>query len=261
MTQKSPRQLTVIYHDSGYKRWRFPYYQEQVINDIKMNSEKVKIEIWSDIVCPFCYIGKKKLEQAITKLDAREKVEIVWHSYQLDPDFPKGTSKSSTEYLSERKGYPVSQIIGIHQQLVNQATAYGIDFQFEKSLSFNTGDAHRLWQWSRQFNKEGELKEALMKAYFTDGTDLSKKENLLVVAVSVGLDKIEADKVLSNDLFEQEVEMDIYQARQLGIRGVPYFLINEKASISGAQPDQVFEHVLSTALNKVKSSAGYFRMQ
>jgi predicted DsbA family dithiol-disulfide isomerase len=226
-----------------------------------MKSEKVKIEIWSDIVCPFCYIGKKKLEQAITRLDAREKVEIVWHSYQLDPDFPVGKSIPSSAYLSQRKGYPVSRIREIHQQLVNQATAYGIDFQFEKSLSFNTLDAHRLWQWSRQFNKEGELKEALMKAYFTDGTDLSLKENLLAVAAGIGLDKIEDEKVLNSQLFEQEVETDIYQARQLGIRGVPYFLINEKASISGAQPDQVFEHSLAMALNRQISSAGYFRMQ
>jgi predicted DsbA family dithiol-disulfide isomerase len=227
-----------------------------------MEIEKVKIEIWSDIVCPFCYIGKKKLEQAIKKLEAQDKVEIVWHSYQLDPDFPEGTSIPSSAYLSQRKGYSVSQIEGIHRHLADQAKAYGIDFEFGKALSFNTRNTHRLWQWSRQFNKQSALKEALMKAYFTDGTDLSVQENLLAVAERTGLDKIEAGAILNGDQFEQQVEMDIYQARQLGIRGVPYFLINEKAGISGAQPDQVFENHLSAALHPEKiSSAGFFRMQ
>ena len=121
-----------------------------------MKNEKVKIEIWSDIVCPFCYIGKKKLELAVSKLNAKDKVEIVWHSFQLDPVFPKGTSQSSAEYLSQRKGYPVGQIRAMQQHLVSQAKPYNIDFQFEKSLSFNTRDAHRLWQWSKQFKKENQ---------------------------------------------------------------------------------------------------------
>jgi len=218
----------------------------------KMKSEKIKVEIWSDIVCPFCYIGKKKLEQAIEKLNALDQVDIVWHSYQLDPDFPLGKSIPSSEYLSQRKGYPVNRIREIHQQLVNQGNLYNIDFQFEKALSFNTGDAHRLWQWSRLSDKQAELKEELMKAYFTDGTDLSDTENLLAVAGRVGLDPLEAEKILKGKLFEEEVQMDIYQARQLGIQGVPYFLINEKAVISGAQPDQVFENILIAALNQFR---------
>jgi predicted DsbA family dithiol-disulfide isomerase len=213
---------------------------------------KIKIEIWSDVVCPFCFIGKKKMEQAITKLNAEDKTEIIWHSFQLDPDFPKDTSAPSTEYLSEKKGYPVEQIKGMYNQLTHQGAAYGIDFQFEKALSFNTIDVHRLIQWSKILNKSNELKEAFMLAYFTDGIDLSQQENMLKVVESLGLDTTKAKEILGNDAFAQDVEQDIYQSRQLGIRGVPYFLINEKEVISGAQNDSVFENVLTTALKNVK---------
>ncbi len=217
-----------------------------------MNTEKIKIEIWSDVVCPFCFIGKKKIEQAITKLNAEDKVEIFWHSFQLDPDFPKGTSVPSTIYLSEKKGYPVEQIKGMYSQLDNQGKEYGIDFQFEKALSFNTIDVHRLIQWAKILNKSNELKEAFMLAYFTNGTDLTQQENILKVVSNVGLDTLKAKIILNSDDYKQEVEQDIYQSRQLGIRGVPYFLINEKEVISGAQNDGVFENVIIAALEKIK---------
>jgi predicted DsbA family dithiol-disulfide isomerase len=212
---------------------------------------KLKIEIWSDIVCPFCYLGKKKLEQAIGKLNLKTSPEIIWHSFQLDPSFPKNISISSAQYLSEKKKIPSDQLNVMHQHLASQGKVYGINFQFDKALSFNTFDAHRLWQWSKKSGKSNEVKDALFLAYFTMGTDLSKNENLLSVISENGLDKDEAAEILNSDLFDQELEEDKYQASQLGIRGVPYFLINEKTVISGAQDDKVFEHVLSAALTSV----------
>ena len=217
-----------------------------------METKKINIEIWSDVVCPFCFIGKKKMEQAITKLNAEDKVEIIWHSFQLDPDFPKDTSVPSTKHLSEKKGYPVEQIKGMYQ-LANQGAAYGIDFKFDNALSFNTLDVHRLIQWAKTVNKSNELKEGFMLAYFTNGIDLSEQDNILEVVKKVGLDTTKAKEILNSDDYSQEVEQDIYQSRQLGIRGVPYFLINEKEVISGAQNDKVFENVLSDALKNVKS--------
>jgi predicted DsbA family dithiol-disulfide isomerase len=212
-----------------------------------MIQENMKIEIWSDIVCPFCYLGKKKLERAIIKLNLKTYPEIVWHSFQLDPTFPKKTSIPSLQYLSEKKHIPIEQVHGMHKYLADQGNQYGINFQFDKALTFNTSDAHRLWQWSKELNKSKELKEALFSAYFTEGRDLSRHDNLLNVAVNSGLNRDEAEKILNSDSYEQELEEDKYQASQLGIRGVPYFLINEKAVISGAQDDKVFEHVLSAA--------------
>jgi predicted DsbA family dithiol-disulfide isomerase len=206
--------------------------------------KNIKIDIWSDIVCPFCFIGKKKLEQAISKLQLSEQVEIEWHSFQLDPDFPKGEAIPSAEYLAQRKNYPIEQINAIQQQLTTSAKVYGIDFQFEKALSFNTIDVHRLWQWSKTLGKSSELKEALMKAYFTDGIDLSKEENVLQVVENCGLDKLEAQAILRSNQFSNEVDEDIYHASQIGVRGVPFFVLNNQFAISGAQDDSVFENAL-----------------
>lgn len=205
---------------------------------------KISIGIWSDIVCPFCFIGKKKLEKAILKLNLSDQVEIEWHSFQLDPDFPKGESIPSSEYLAKRKNFPLEQINAIQQQLTASATPYGIDFQFDKSLSFNTMDVHRLWQWSKTIGKSSELKEALMLAYFTNGIDLSKEENVLKVVENCGLDRIEAQAIFRSDAFSNEVDEDIYQASQIGVRGVPFFVLNNQFAISGAQDDSVFENAL-----------------
>jgi predicted DsbA family dithiol-disulfide isomerase len=217
-----------------------------------MDSEKLKIEIWSDIVCPFCYLGKKKIQQAITKLGISEITEIIWHSFQLDPDFPVNYSISSTKYISEKKNIPAEQLQEMHRYLVGHGKSYGIDFQFGKALSFNTFDAHRLWQWTKKFNKSNEAKEALFKAYFTDGLDLSQNINLLNVIGSLGLDRAEAERILNSDSYEQELEEDRYQSRQLGIRGVPYFLINNKEVISGAQDDKVFEKSLASGIKTMQ---------
>jgi len=206
--------------------------------------KNIKIDIWSDIVCPFCFIGKKKLDQAISKLQLSEQVEIEWHSFQLDPDFPKGEAIPSTTYLAQRKNYPIEQINAIQQQLTASAKIYGIDFQFEKALTFNTVDVHRLWQWSKTLGKSSELKEALMKAYFTNGIDLSKEENVLQVIENCGLDKSKALSILRSNQFSNEVDEDIYHASQIGVRGVPFFVLNNQFAISGAQEDSVFENTL-----------------
>jgi predicted DsbA family dithiol-disulfide isomerase len=206
--------------------------------------KKISIGIWSDIVCPFCFIGKKKLEKAISKLNLSDQVEIEWHSFQLDPDFPKGESIPSSEYLAKRKNFPLEQINAIQQQLTASAKPYGIDFQFDKSLSLNTMDVHRLWQWSKTFGKSSELKEALMLAYFKAGIDLSKEENVLQVIENCGLDKLEAESIFKSNQFSNEVDEDIYHASQIGVRGVPFFVINNQFAISGAQEDSVFESAL-----------------
>jgi predicted DsbA family dithiol-disulfide isomerase len=206
--------------------------------------EKIKIDIWSDIVCPFCFIGKKKLEHAIAKLNLQDQVEMEWHSFQLDPDFPKGEAIPSSEYLAKRKNFPLEQINAIEQQLTANAKNYGIDFHFEKALSFNTLEVHRLWQWCKSFGKSSELKEALMLAYFTNGIDLSKDENVLKVVENCGLNPSEAKEILQSNRFSNEVDEDIYHASQIGVKGVPFFVINNQFAISGAQDDSVFENAL-----------------
>ena len=213
-----------------------------------MGKQKVTVEIWSDVVCPYCLVGKRKLEKAIAKLNAQEQVDVVWHSFQLDPDFPMNFSMPVAQYLADKKGIPMDQIISMQDQLAHNGKTYGIDFQFDKSLSFNTLDVHRLIQWSKTVGKSNDLKEAFIVALYTDGVDLSKSENILKVVSNIGLDAAKAKEVLENNEFKIEVEQDIDQFKKMGVRGVPFFLINKERKISGAQDDTIFENTLSTAL-------------
>jgi len=226
-----------------------PFAQNQ--QQVNMQADKITIDVWSDVVCPFCYLGKKKMEQAIARTGATGRVEVIWHSFQLDPSFPKGNSLPSQQYLSERKGYPKAQLKAVSAQLASQGKGYGIDFQFDKALTFNTWDAHRLIQWAKSLNKGDELKGALMTAYFSTGADLSKQENLLAVVKQVGLDTVKAKQILESDAYSTEVKQDIAESRQLGIRGVPFFVVNRKRAISGAQSDDVFEQIIGAAAKQL----------
>ncbi len=219
-----------------------------------MHQEMISIDIWSDIVCPFCYVGKKKLEKAIHQLELTDKIVIQWHSFELAPDFPKGQSMPSTQFLTEKRGYPPAQLQKAQEHLTRQGREYGIDFRFEKSLSFNTFDVHRLWQWSKTLKKDTEFKEAFMYAYFTEGIDLSKQENVLNVITKLGLNREKAAEILESNLFAQEVRNDQQQAAKLGIGGVPYFIIQGKQVISGAQDDRVFENALKGVIKNLSSS-------
>jgi len=217
--------------------------------------QKVKIEIWSDIVCPFCYIGKKKLFNTLDKLNAHEKVEVVWHSFQLDPSFPKGESIPTSKYLAERKNISIEQLEGMYEHLTTNGKAYNIQFNFTNALTFNTLNTHKIWQWTKKFDKASEMKEALMYAYFTENRDLSKDTELLEIVENIGLPKQEAQRVLESEEYNNLVQMDSYAAHQMDIRGVPFFLINDRAVISGAQDDRVFEQVLQTALKLFNNSS------
>lgn len=210
--------------------------------------KKIKIDVWSDFVCPFCYLGNKKIESVVEKIGIGDNVEIKYHSFLLDPSFPTETTEPLVDYMTERKNYPREQVTILHQQLTENGKAYGIDFQFSTSLVFNTVKAHRLIHWAKQYDKNDALKDAIMYAYFTDGVDLSKEENLLDVIENCGLNREEALQVLNSDQFSLEVENDIYTATQIGIKGVPFFVINDKFAISGSQEDRVFENALKQVL-------------
>ena len=216
-------------------------------------NQKIRIEIWSDVVCPFCYLGIRKLERAMEVTGLTGYFEIQWHSFQLDPDFPAGITENTTAYLAERKGMAQSQIKQIYSQLTEQGRKYGIDFQLEKALSFNTLNAHRILQWSKTTGRSTELEEAFFKAYFTQGADLSKPENLIAVCKGLGFEHQEIQAALKDPQYSIQIEEDKYAASQLGIRGVPYFLIGEKSAVSGAQPDEVFENTLRNVFSQYQS--------
>ena len=209
----------------------------------------MKVDVWSDVVCPFCYLGKRKLEKALKKLSLTEAVIVEWHSFQLDPSFPKNVGLPATENLAKRKGMSIESIGQIQHSLVEQGQEYGIDFQFQKSINFNTYDVHRILHWAKAFSKADVVKTALLKAHFTDGIDLSVLENVKHVVSEVGLNGEAAIQVLNSDDYSLEFQKDIALAQQIGIRGVPFFVFNNKTAISGAQADSIFEDVIQKVMS------------
>lgn len=208
----------------------------------------MRIDIWSDVVCPWCYIGKRRLEEALESFD--HPVEIVWRSFQLDPSAPREATQSVAEYLGEKYGGGPAA----GQQMVDRVEAVaaeaGLIFRHSQSKRANTVDAHRLLHLALEENGpevQGRLKEALLAAYFTDAENPADHAVLTRIAVEAGLDPDRVDAVLASDEFADDVEGDIRQAASLGATGVPFFVIDGKYGIAGAQPTEVFTQVLEKA--------------
>lgn len=207
------------------------------------------IEIWSDIICPFCYIGKRRLEQALNVLQLQDSVEIQWKSYQLDPLSPKYSDNDVYDYLAERKGITRDQSILMHKNVVDMAKSVGLDYHFERAKVANSRDALRLVKLASTEGLENEAEEALFKAYFVDGRHISDHVALTEIGAEIGLHEESIQKMLKSDDFDSDIETDIYEAKQLGIKGVPFFLFNRKLAVSGAQPIDVFIQALTQALD------------
>jgi predicted DsbA family dithiol-disulfide isomerase len=203
----------------------------------------MKIEIWSDLVCPFCYIGKRHLEQAIEKTG--KSVEIEWKSFQLDSSVtPEDAGASIVEHLADKKGMSIEQVNGMMSHVESMANNAGLDMKLRTAFVINTFHAHRVLHFAKSVGKGAELKEAFLKAYFTDNVNLNEEANLLLVAGSVGLKEEDVLRVLHSNEFEEAVNEDAYTAQQFGARGVPYFVFNRESAVSGAQPIEVFEKIL-----------------
>ncbi|MGF3103116.1 DsbA family oxidoreductase [Rossellomorea sp. DUT-2] len=200
----------------------------------------MKIEVWSDYVCPFCYIGKRHLEEALQQFPERDQVEIAFKSFELDPDAPVDTDMSIQEILSKKYGTSLEQAKNMTDSMTKQAATVGLDFRFDTSISTNTFDAHRLTNYAKTKGKETELTEILLHAHFTLSKHIGDKETLVRLAEQAGLDAEESQAVLESDEFTQDVRADEEEARQIGVQGVPFFVINRKYAISGAQPSDVF---------------------
>lgn len=207
----------------------------------------MKIEIWSDIACPFCYIGKRKLETALEKFPYIDQVKIDWKSFQLNPDLKTNPDQNSLEHLSKVKGWSMDQTRQITQQVVAMAKTEGLEYDLEHTVVANTKNAHRLIHLAKENNLQSEMKERLLKAYFTEGKNVDDFDTLVGLATEIGLNATQVKAVLESNQFSDAVENDIYQARLVGVQGVPFFVLDRKFGISGAQPDQVFDQTLEKA--------------
>ena len=205
------------------------------------------IEIWSDIICPFCYIGKRRLEQALNTLQLNDSVTIEWKSYQLDSTSPKYSDHDVYDYLAERKGLTREQSMLMHKNVVDMAKSVGLNYHFEHAKVANSRDALRLTKLAATVGLVNEAEEALFKAYFIDGRHISDHSTLTEIGNEIGLDSSSIQEMLDSDVYDSEVEGDIYEAKLLGIKGVPFFLFDRKLAVSGAQPLDVFIQALTQA--------------
>ena len=208
----------------------------------------MEIEIWSDVLCPFCYIGKRKFEEALQDFSHTEEVNITWRSFQLDPDFQAGKIQGYAPYLQMRKNLSDAQVNQMLAQVTDMAGKVGLKFNFEKAVITNSHKAHQLLHYAKSVGKQNETKEALLKAHFTEGKDIGNLSTLITIAVEVGLEKSAVEKVFELDEQAEAVAKDIQEASKLGIRGVPFFVFDRKYALSGAQESSVFLDVLQKAL-------------
>ncbi|MGA0560580.1 DsbA family oxidoreductase [Larkinella sp. VNQ87] len=200
----------------------------------------MKVEIWSDVMCPFCYIGKRKFEAALAQFPQKDSIEIVWKSFQLNPSQVTDPDKSVTEYLAEVKGWTLGYARQMNDYVTNMAKEVGLDYDFDKAVVANSFDAHRLVQLAKKYDQGDALEERLFKAYFTEGLNTADHETLLQLGTDIGLPAEEVRQVLTSSAYTTEVKRDIQEARQIGVTGVPFFVFNQKYAVSGAQAPETF---------------------
>lgn len=207
----------------------------------------MKIEVWSDFVCPFCYIGKRRLEKALELFDYRDEIEIVYRSFELDPGAPKDTESSIHELLAVKYGLSLQQAQESNRNVAQQAQTEGLTYNFDTIVPTNTFEAHRLAHYAGQQGKAKEMNERLFRAYFTDSLHIGEHETLVRLAEEVGLNGSAVRDVLEQNTYADEVREDENEARRLGIRGVPFFVLRGKYAVSGAQPLEIFQGALLRA--------------
>jgi predicted DsbA family dithiol-disulfide isomerase len=207
----------------------------------------MRVEIWSDVVCPWCYIGKRRFERALAQFEHAGDVEVVWRSFELDPNAPPVQTEPHAERIARKYGVSLAQVEAMNARLIGEARKDGLDFHLAESKGGNTFDAHRLIHLSAAHGRGGEMKERLMRAFFTEGVAIGERAELVRLAVDVGLEEAEVKAMLSSDALAAEVRDDEARAREFGISGVPFFAIDEKYGISGAQPAELLVEALQQA--------------
>lgn len=214
----------------------------------------MKIEIWSDYVCPFCYIAKRKLERALEDFPNKDKIEIVYRAYQLSPDALEYPSKIGYEAFAEEKGIDIMKAKEMYGPVTNFAKQYDLYYQTDKLIMSNTMKAHRLTKLASGTKMEKEFVDALYNAHFERALNISDNDTLVEIATKYGLDKERVLEVLNSDEYKPEVLEDISLAKELGVTGVPFFVFNQKYAIYGAQRDEVFKDTLIKAYNEFSNN-------
>jgi len=207
----------------------------------------MKVEIWSDVMCPFCYIGKRRFENALQNFEHKDEIEIEWKSFQLNPDLETDPTVNIDQYLADKKGWTIDYARQLNAQVTQMAAEVGLTYNFDKAIVANSFNAHRFSHLAKKHGLGAEAEEQLFKAYFTDGKNIDDKDTLIELGKGLGIDDDEIKHTLDNNFYADDVKHDIAEAQYLGIQGVPFFVLNNKYGISGAQAAPVFEQTLQKA--------------
>jgi len=205
----------------------------------------MKVEIWSDVFCPFCYIGKRRFEEALAQFPQRDNVEIVWHSFQLDPSAPVESPDTTQERLAKKFGN-AERARAMNAHVTQMAAEVGLRYDFARTPVTNSFDAHRLGHLAAAHGLGDAAEERLFAAYFVEGRHVGRHDSLIELGDEIGLDKAEVAAMLAGDDYADAVRADIAEAAELGISGVPFFVFDRKYGVSGAQPSEAFLDVLRT---------------
>jgi predicted DsbA family dithiol-disulfide isomerase len=214
-------------------------------------SNSIKVDIWSDVQCPWCYIGKRKFEAAAAEFDGE--VDVEYHSFELSPDTPVDFDGSPADYLSERKGMPLAQVEQMLARVTGIAASVGLDYDYEHVHQTNTVKAHELIHYAKSKGRQLDMKERLLKAYFIDGRHVGRIEDLADLAAEIGLDRDEVVHVLTDNTYLAAVKADVALAQEYGIQGVPFFVFDSKYGVSGAQETATFANVLQQVSSERES--------
>jgi predicted DsbA family dithiol-disulfide isomerase len=207
----------------------------------------MKVQIWSDVMCPFCYIGKRRFEEALSHFEQAGDIEVEWKSFQLNPDLETNTDIGIDQYLADAKGWTLDYAQQLNRQVTEMAAQAGLTYHLDKAVVANSFDAHRFTHYAKAHGLGEAAEEALFKAYFTDGKNMDDIETLVDLGVEIGLNETDLRNALNSDAYAGAVHRDIYEAQALNIRGVPFFVMNNRYAVSGAQATEVFLNTLKTA--------------
>ena len=211
----------------------------------------MKVQIWSDVMCPFCYIGKRRFEEALSVFPFKNDIEVEWKSFQLNPALKTNPDVNIDQYLADAKGWTLEYAQQLNKQVTEMAAQVGLTYNFANSVVANSFNAHRFTHLAKQYNMGEAAEEQLFKAYFTDGKNIDDIETLTDLGIEIGLDVAELKETLNNpEAFANEVHHDISEAEALGVRGVPFFVMNNRYAVSGAQATEVFSNTLISAYSE-----------
>jgi predicted DsbA family dithiol-disulfide isomerase len=204
------------------------------------------VEIWSDVVCPWCYIGKRRFEEALGRFDGRDDVAVTWRSFELDPDAPP-VGVDVLEHLAAKYGVSTGEAVAMQHRVTQAAAGEGLEYHLDRTQRGNSFDAHRLLHLAKEHGRQGELEERLFRAYFTDGEPIGDIAVLRTLATDAGLPDGEVDDVLGSDRYAEAVRDDQRTAQELGCRGVPFFVVDRRYGAAGAQDPAVLLELLEKA--------------